>query len=135
MRTLALAPLALLALAGCSKPTPINQNHTGRLETGDEVLTVDNSLFDKYEFDAAEGMTITATMNSTDFDAYLHLMDNDDNMLIQNDDMAAGNTNAQLTFVANRTGKYTILANAHSQGMQGAYTLNIVTTAPAGAAQ
>ncbi len=111
-------------------PAPINQTHPGRLEQGDEILAIDNSIYDRYEFEAAEGMMITVVMQSTEFDSYLHLLDNEENMLIQNDDRAPGSLDAALQFRANRTGRYIVFANAQSQGMQGAYTLTITTAAP-----
>src|SRR5690606_1615145 len=86
--SIVLVLFAFFALAGCSKPEPISQTHQGRIEQGDQVLQVDNSLYDSYSFEAAEGMTITATMVSTEFDAYLHLIDAAGNQLVQNDDDA-----------------------------------------------
>src|SRR5690606_35972935 len=84
-----------------------------------------------------EGMTITATMVSTDFDAYLHLVDASGNQLVQNDDdatMGAGPDgaalNSKITFVAPSTGTYSIWANTRSAGDTGAYTVTINTTAP-----
>jgi serine protease Do len=129
--------LALFALAGCSKPEPISQTHQGRIEAGDQVLSTDNSFYDVYSFEAAEGMTITATMVSTEFDTYIHLVDADGNQLVHNDDdatMGAGpggaTTNSKVTFVANRTGTYSVWANTLSAGDTGAYTVTINTTAP-----
>jgi serine protease Do len=128
----------LFALVGCSKPGPISETHQGRIETGDTVLTTDNSLYDAYPFKAAEGMTITATMTSTEFDTYLHLIDSNGNQLAQNDDdatMGAGpngaQTNSKITFTAPTTGDYQIYANAFRAGETGAYTLTITTTAAA----
>lgn len=139
MRTLpaVTAIFALVALAGCSKPEPISQTHQGRIETGDLVLSADNSLYDVYSFEAAEGMTITATMVSTEFDTYLHLVDANGTQLVTNDDdatMGAGpggaQTNSKVTFVAPSTGTYSVWANTLSSGLTGAYTVTINTTAP-----
>lgn len=133
--SIGLLSFALLALAGCSEPEPISETHQGRIEQGDQVLPVDNSLYDPYSFEAAEGMTITATLVSTDFDAYLHLVDAADNLLVQNDDdatMGEGHngqmTNSKVTFVAPTTGKYSVWANALDASHTGAYTLTIATT-------
>lgn len=134
--SIVLVLFAFFALAGCSKPEPISQTHQGRIEQGDQVLQVDNSLYDSYSFEAAEGMTITATMVSTEFDAYLHLIDAAGNQLVQNDDdatMGEGvngeHTNSKITFIAPSTGTYSIWANAYNAGQTGAYTLTITTTA------
>lgn len=134
--SIVLVLFAFSALAGCSKPEPISQTHQGRIETGDQVLSADNSLYDAYSFEAAEGMTITATMVSTEFDTYLHLVDASGNQLTYNDDdatMGAGpngaQTNSKITFVAPSTGSYSVYANAYNAGQTGAYTVTITTTA------
>lgn len=134
MRTLRLlAALALVAaLAGCSKPEPVNATYNGTLAAGDKVLETDNSLYDEYEFRAAEGWPITITMTSTAFDAYAHLIDADGNQLASDDD-GAGGTNSRVTFIAPKTGKYKAYANSLSSGATGAYTL-VITAGPAAAA-
>lgn len=134
---------ASFALAGCSEsepasepdPEPISETHQGRLEEGDPLIPDDNSLYDAYSFRAAEGMTITATMVSTEFDTYLILVDEDGKMLTHNDDDATLGegvdgipTNSKVTFVAPSTGTYAIYANALHAGLTGAYTLTITTT-------
>ena len=117
-------------LTACSKPEPINENHTGELVEGDSVLEVDNSLYDEYAFKAAEGMTITVTMTSEAFDTYLHLIDPGGNQIATNDDAdAAGGTNSQIVHTAAATGEYKVYANSLSSGENGAYSLNIVTAA------
>ena len=123
--------LAVAAMSACSKPEPVNLNLTGSLDDGDTILEADNSLYDDHEVRVASGMTITATMTSTVLDPYLHLVDPSGNQVAQNDDMAQGNTNAQITFVATSTGTWRVLANSFDASGRGAYTLNIVTTAPA----
>ena len=137
MRTISFFAL-VLALVGCSKPEPISETHTGSIATGDTVLQTDNSLYDAYPFKAAEGMTITATMTSTEFDTYLHLIDSQGNQIAQNDDdatMGAGpggaQTNSKIVFTAPSTGDYQIYANAFRAGETGNYTLTITTTAAA----
>jgi len=134
MRTLQLfAALALVsALAGCGSPDPVNATYNGMLAAGDKVLETDNSLYDEYEFKAAEGWPITITMTATAFDAYAHLIDADGNQLASDDD-GAGGTNAKVTFVAPKTGTYRAYANSLSGGATGAYTL-VVQAGPAGAA-
>jgi serine protease Do len=124
-------------LLACGSPAPVNRTEQGRLQTGDSVLQQDNSLYDSYTFEAAEGMRITLTMTSTEFDTYLHLLDKDGNQIAQNDDnAAAGGTgamagkNSQIIHTAPYSGTYTVYANAYQQGNQGAYTLNIVTATP-----
>lgn len=133
--SIGLLSFALLVLAGCSKPEPISETHQGRIEQGDQVLSIDNSLYDSYSFQAAEGMTITATLVSTEFDTYVHLIDANGNQLVHNDDDATMGegpdgqlTNSKVTFVAPSTGTYSVWANAYNAGETGAYTLTITTT-------
>lgn len=134
MRTLRLlAALSLVAaLAACGKPEPVNATYNGALAAGDKVLETDNSLYDEYEFKAAEGWPITITMTSTAFDAYAHLIDAEGNQLASDDD-GAGGTNAKVTFIAPKTGTYKAYANSLSGGATGAYTL-VITAGPAAAA-
>jgi serine protease Do len=112
-------------LAGCGSPDPVNETHQGALEDSDPRLQQDNSLYDEYKFKAAEGWNINVAMNSDAFDTYLHLLDPDGNTIQQNDDVAAGNTNSQITAAAPKSGEYTVYANSLSQGETGAYTLTI----------
>ncbi len=114
-------------LVGCSKPEPINENHPGALEASDSTHPDDGSYFDDYEFKAAEGMTITVAMTSTDVDSYIQLLDSDGNLVSQNDDITPGNLNAQVVVPAPTTGNYTARANSRNVGETGAYVLTIVT--------
>ncbi len=124
-RTILTAALCAAALTACSKPEPVNQTHQGRLEEGDQVLEQDNSLYDEYTFRADEGWNISIAMNSGELDTYLHLIGPDGDTLAQNDDVASGNTNSQVTATAPKAGEYTVLANSLSSGEAGAYTLTI----------
>ena len=124
-RIIAAIVLAGSVAFGCGSPDPVNQTHQGRLEESDPRLEQDNSLYDEYKFRAAEGWNITVAMNSGEFDTYLHLVDPDGTTISQNDDVAAGNTNSQITMAAPKGGEYTVIANSLSQGETGAYTLTI----------
>lgn len=124
-RIFAAAASAAALLVGCSGPEPVNETHQGTLEEGDEVLEQDNSRYDEYSFRAKEGWNISVAMNSEAFDTYLHLIGPDGNTIQQNDDVAAGNTNSQITATAPASGEYKVIANSLSQGEQGAYTVTI----------
>lgn len=132
LRLLAGLVFVVASLAGCGKPEPVNATYQGTLAAGDKVLDTDQSLYDEYEFKAAEGWPITITMTSTAFDAYAHLIDADGNQLAHDDD-SAGGTNARVTFVAPKTGTYKAYANSITAGGLGAYTL-MIQAGPAGAA-
>ena len=84
---------AVLALAACSAPEPVDQTHNGTLAAGDSTHPRDGSFYDEYKFDAAEGMTITIDMTTTAFDAYLQLRreGQGDEGLQENDDVQPGN--------------------------------------------
>ncbi len=116
--------LASLLFAGCSY-SEVAETHQGRLEEGDSKLDQDQSFYDSYDFRAKEGWQIVLELESTDFDAYVHLMDSDGNQLAHNDDVAADNQNARVEFVAPSSGTFTALANSFQGGATGAYTLKI----------
>ena len=48
-----------LALAGCSEPEPVDETVTGELTDSDPRVEQDDSPYDEYRFDVAEGWTIT----------------------------------------------------------------------------
>ena len=121
-----LVAMALLGLGACSKPEPINQTHTGRIDATDSVLSTDNSNYDAYEFEAAEGMIITITATSTELDPYVHLMDKNGNQLAHDDD-GGGGTTARVTYTAPYSGSYEAYANTARPGETGSYTLTIHT--------
>ncbi|MEM9068201.1 MAG: PPC domain-containing protein [Myxococcota bacterium] len=120
--------LALAALSfGCSVD-PVNETHQGTLENGDPQHPRDSSWYDEYTFKAKEGWPITVQMTSDAFDTYLQLRREgvgDEEWLQENDDMADGNTNSQITVVAPATGTYKVWANSYEANQGGAYTLTI----------
>jgi hypothetical protein len=125
MKKHATAPLllSLLFVTGCYGE--VHEVHEGRLEQGDTVLEQDGSLYDSYEFKAKEGYVIVIDVESSDFDAYAHLMDADGNQLAHNDDAAEGSTNARVEFTAPASGTYFALANTFHGNSTGAYKLTI----------
>jgi uncharacterized protein YjdB len=69
---------------------------------------------------AAESITIT--MKSSDFDAYLEMRNSDGTLLASNDD-GAGGTNAKLRFTASSTGFYQIWARSLTAFRTGQYII------------
>lgn len=132
MRKLVLTTLALvaLALAGCSDPEPYDQTHNGNLEDSDPRVEQDNSPYDEYTFDAAEGWTITAEMRSDNFDTYLWLIGPSGNSLMQDDDGLGEGTNSRITYTAPEKGTYTVRCNSYDGQGRGTYTVHI-TARPA----
>jgi hypothetical protein len=120
-----IALVTMAVLGGCS-PDPVNETHQGRLEAGDPTHHQDSSFYDEYTFKAKEGWQITVNQTSTEFDSFLHLMRNgDDDWNEQNDDVEAGNLNAQISIIAPATDTYTVWANTRAAGETGAYTVTI----------
>jgi hypothetical protein len=105
------------------------QTVTGALASGDCRLPADSSFIDVYTFTGTAGQTVGVTMTSTDFDAYLFILDKDGKELDE-DDNGGGGSNAHLpsgkrtfTGVLPANGTYTIYANSALTGKVGAYTL------------
>lgn len=77
----------------------------------------------EYALSLEAGQTVSITLRSDDFDAYLQVLDGDGVTLAYDDD-SAGNLNSALLFSAPLTGTYTVVASAYGGGMAtGAYTL------------
>ncbi len=98
------------------------------IEVGDTVQSElsDDALTHRYTFTGQQGDVATITLTSDDFDAYLILLDEENNALVENDD-GAGNLNSRIdSFVLPADGDYTIEATSFSRFSTGSYTLSIV---------
>lgn len=103
-------------------PLPLDgRTLAGRLEDGDRTLASDDSYFDAYTFDAQAGQGITIDLSSSDFDAFLILLDPNGEQ-IQDDD-GGGGTNARLSLTLPSTGRYTLMANSYEPDETGSYQL------------
>ncbi|MFE4104898.1 PPC domain-containing protein [Almyronema epifaneia] len=102
----------------------------GMLQNGDATLG-DNSLFDKYLLDCQAGQTLTITLESVDFDAYLMVYDAQGQRIAQNDDISPVNRNAAVTVTVPADGIYRIVANAYNDLGNGQYKLSVITAAAA----
>jgi len=98
---------------------------SGQLDSSDDRIESDNSLFDQYDFIGQVGQEITITLESTEFDTYLILLDADGNLLVQNDDADTTTTNARLNFVLPKNGQYTVVANVYDSSGRGSYLLTV----------
>jgi serine protease Do len=94
---------------------------TGRL-TPDDPTFADGSHYRAYPFTGAGGDTVTADVESVDFDANVILTDGHGNRLTSNDD-AGGNCNARLTSVLPQGGPYRIYVNSSATAEVGAFQL------------
>ena len=88
-------------------------------------LNDDNSPFREHIFQGTAGDTVTITMTSNDFDAYLLLVDPNGETIAQNDDIVSGNLNSQIVIELTVTGQYVAVANARDETGRGAYRLMI----------
>jgi S1-C subfamily serine protease len=95
----------------------------GSLGRGSPVLQSDGSFYREYSFQGSAGQTITASLESPDFDTYLVILDANGQPLGQNDDVSQNNTNSSLTVRLPATGTYRVIANAYDRNGQGRYTL------------
>lgn len=95
---------------------------TGSLLPGDDIAT-DGTLFDRYTFEGRAGQTVTIDLQSQEFDTYLALLDDSEQVVAENDDISADNTNSQLVTTLPRNGRYTIIVNGFSVNDQGSYRL------------
>lgn len=69
------------------------------------------------------GTTITITLQSSDFDAYLRL--NNGSFELATDDDSAGSRNARITFTLDSFGDYDIIVGSVSDNGAGSYTLSV----------
>ncbi|MCT7962268.1 C2 family cysteine protease [Laspinema sp. D1] len=79
------------------------------------------------------GFTVSITQESSDFDAYLRVMDLiTGEVVAENDDIdfEGGNYNAQVSFTPEQGGQYVVYATSIDSPGIGEYTLNTTVTAP-----
>ena len=110
-----------LRLAGLSCPAT---TIAGAI-TSSDCPASDTSGYDLWQFSGNAGDTITIDMHAGGFDAYLMLLDPSDVPVAENDDAAAGSTDARITFTLTSTGTWTIVANSLTAVGSGDYTLSI----------
>lgn len=125
MKSLALTLLLSLALVGCGDPQPSERTLEGELSDSDPRIGQDDSPYDEYTVEAAEGWTVTVEMQSTNFDTYLWLR-RPNGESIQNDDIDGSNRNSRIEHFTTERGTYTVLANSYDGSGRGRYTLRIV---------
>lgn len=100
------------------------QPATGELAAGDAQLN-DDSFVDLYVYRGVPGERVTATLRSSDFNAYLLVatVEAGDLTTLGQDDDGAGDQDARVTFTVGGDGVYVVQANSYSAGETGAYTL------------
>jgi hypothetical protein len=130
-----LTGLAGMATAAVSAQEPIvlqlGQPVSGTLP-GDGPAMAGQGTFHVYAVTVREGQRLHATLQSSDFDAFLSVMRPVGGVteLLGSDDDGGGGTDARLRWVAPAAGTYLVLAHALQPGSSGRYTL-LVEEAPA----
>lgn len=130
-RSLLLALSCFLLLAGTAaaqSPIRMGQTVSGRLDASDPRLP-DRSHYELWSYRGSRGETISATLRSSDFDAFLAVgrMSSGTFDEIESDDDAAGGTDARVVVTLPADGEYVIRANTLAGGQTGAYTLALAT--------
>jgi hypothetical protein len=97
---------------------------TGTLQTGDCVLSSDNTLFDVWTFTGVAGQSVTITMDSTAVDSYLILLNPSGGVVDEDDDSNGGN-NARITATLPSSGTYEVVTNTFAAGQTGSYTVRV----------
>lgn len=120
-------PLSAHAQPG-TEAIQVGQNLTGTLQPGDPRV-FGRGAFRAYRFEGRAGQRLVATMESTDFDAYLivgrvvgPLMDE----LKSNDD-GGEDTNSRLRVTLPEDGTYLVVAQSYSEDGAGAFNVGLQT--------
>ncbi len=101
----------------------------GILSSGDEQFTT-GSYFDSYKIEGSAGQRISISLDSSDFNAFLGLLDSDGNLVTTNDDAAAGNPNSYISTTLPRNDTYTVIATSYSPQSGGDYRLALRNFSP-----
>lgn len=109
--------------AGGAAPAQRGTTFRGDLSQGDQTLR-SGEFVDAHSFRVRRGQRVTVRMESGEFDAYLIVL-NTDGSQEDNDDIAQGNLNAEVTLTAAGDGELGIRATSASPGETGAYVIRV----------
>ncbi|MFZ4640430.1 MAG: S1C family serine protease [Nodosilinea sp.] len=98
--------------------------HQGRLGPGDPTLD-DGTYFQEFHFRGRSGQTVHLKLQSSDFDTYLVLIDEQGEVVGENDDGDTSTTDSELVITLPRTGQYTVIVNAYDQTTPGRFLLTV----------
>ncbi|MFS8119226.1 MAG: pre-peptidase C-terminal domain-containing protein [Microcoleus sp.] len=76
------------------------------------VLPSDSSLFDEYTFEGTQGQKVIVTVESTEFDTYVAILNSQGELVGENDDATQQNSNSELTITLSASGRYRVIVNA-----------------------
>lgn len=113
-----------------NSPNPIQSitvilQEQGFLEEGDEIMPSDDSLYDFYTLEGNAGQSLVVMLESQEFDTFLAVIDEDNNIIEQNDDINESDTNSTLTVTLPKDGRYYIIVNSYDAQGRGSYTLRV----------
>ncbi|WP_144052079.1 hypothetical protein [Gloeocapsa sp. PCC 73106] len=106
-------------------PGKIILQEEGALADGDEIMPSDGSLYDLYPLEGVEGQSWVINLETEDFDAFLAIIDSENNIIDQNDDIDPENTNSRLIVILPQTGIYYIIVNSYDPQGRGNYRLTV----------
>jgi hypothetical protein len=125
-----------VALAACVEMAATVPSTINSSLTSDDCDLGDGTRYDTYSFNGTAGQQISATLTSTDFDAYLFIgfFDGQDVVILGEDDDGGGGTNSRIPSGSGLgtlpfTGTYYVFANAFDPAdTLGNYTLTLATS-------
>ena len=100
------------------------QTVTGELDTTDCTLPSDGSYVDYWQFQGNTGDVVIIDLSSTDFDAYLALLDGTGALVAQNDDFGTSN-NSHIAFTLTSSGVWVIACTSLFPQITGGYSLTL----------
>ena len=95
---------------------------SGMLDESDKTRN-DESWYEGWSIDVAEGDRVIFLLKSPDFDTYLSLVSPTDRLF--NDDDGGGGTDSRLDMTFDEAGRWTVVANSLNPGDSGGYTLSV----------
>jgi len=109
----------------CAHISPIacGATESGSLQTGDCVLTSDNTFYDQYSLQGEAGLQVIIDAKSTTLDMYLVLLNPAGEAVAENDD-GGGGTDSRITYTLNQAGTWTIIVNSFLAA-SGNYTVSV----------
>lgn len=96
----------------------------GVLDAADPQLE-DGSYFDSYEIAGSAGQRVSISLDSSEFDTFLGLMDSDGNLLISNDDASESNRNSYISLTLPADDTYTVVTTSFTPLSSGGYRLSM----------
>jgi hypothetical protein len=100
----------------------------GALDQSAEILSSDGSRYQSHYFQGNAGQTVTITLQSSDLDTYLIVLDPQGRKIGENDDANQNTRDSQIQLTLPATGRYQAIANAYDASGQGNYLITVSGT-------